>query len=287
MMSTPMPMIIDGFELRECGQIRLVVSQTLERAGFINAFSTRSGGVSPLPENSLSLGNLSQDEKSNVLENRRRLLTALGTPGWPMVTARQIHSATIHCVATHNDAVREATTCDALVGNLPATILAVQTADCLPVLIGDPVTGAFAAVHAGWRGSLQGIVARTVETMQQTHRSKPSDLIVAMGPAIGECCFEVGPEVVSAFCAVYPYAEQCFSRRQANGKAQLNLNRMNIQQLIDAGVASVNISDAALCTVCHNDLFFSYRKERGAERPIGRLMGAIGQRPRFWSNNEV
>ncbi len=283
MMSTPIPMIIQygqcgpGFELRERGQVLLFVSSHLEREGFKNGFSTRAGGVSPFPDNALSLGNLSQDEKTNVIENRRRFLDALDAADWTLVTARQIHSADVRSVLDLEDAGRFPVTCDALVANLPATLLAVQTADCLPILLGDTRTGAFAAVHAGWRGTLQGIVARTVESMQETHGSLPSDILAAFGPAIGSCCFEVGPEVVELFREKFGYSQQCFSSPQSNGKANLDLSKLTRLQLIESGVRTDSISDAGMCTVCRNDLFFSYRKERGAERPVGRLMGVIGR----------
>ncbi|MEP7272697.1 MAG: peptidoglycan editing factor PgeF [Acidobacteriota bacterium] len=270
-------MIIPGFEFRNRGLVRLVVSTQLEQAGFKNAFSTRSGGVSPLPDHALSLGNVSQDQQANVTENRRRFLDALDATDRTLVTARQVHSADVRLVRDLEDASGPAVTCDALVARTSDAMLAVQTADCLPILLADTQTGAFAAVHAGWRGTLQGIVARTVELMQQTYGTVSTDILAALGPAIGSCCFEVGPEVVELFREKFSDAEQCFSQGQPDGKAHLDLNKLNRQQLVDCGVQNDRISDAGLCTVCRNDLFFSYRKERGAERPVGRLMGVIGR----------
>lgn len=276
-MSTPMPMIIPGFELRQRDGVAVIVSTSLEHAGFKNGFSTRIGGVSPLPFDALSLGNLSQDERDNVVENRRRFLTALDATDWTLVTARQVHSSIVRDVHDASDALSEPVTCDALVGRLPRTLFAVQTADCLPILLADRRTGTVAAVHAGWRGTLAGILARTVERMQQTYGSAADDFVAAIGPAIGPCCFEVGREVVDLFSEKFPYSAECFSYPNAGGRAHLDLNQINRRQLLDCGVRPEAIFDVALCTVCRNDLFFSYRKERGGESPVGRLMGAIGR----------
>lgn len=272
-----MPMIMPGFELRERGQVRVIVSAELEEAGFKNGFSTRGGGVSPLPSLALSLGNVSQDNLDNVLENRRRFLDALDASSWDLVTARQVHSASVRTVRDQEDARSHPVVCDALIANIPRTLVAAQTADCLAILLADERTGAFAAVHAGWRGTLQSILARTVEQMQQTYDCRPAELRAAFGPAIGRCCFEVGADVIDQFAARFQDAEQYFQPIPETGKAYLDLNRLNRQQLLDCGVPANRIWDTGLCTICHNDLFFSYRKERGAEQAIGRLMGVIGR----------
>lgn len=268
---------MEHFSFRHVNNLQLLVCDPIERAGFKNAFSTRMGGVSPLPAGALSLGNFRQDERENVIENRRRFLLALGAADWPLVTAKQFHSADVRYVSGAEDARGEPTACDALTANTPRVLLAVQTADCLPILIADERSGAFSAVHAGWRGTLAGIVARTVERMQQEHGSRPEDLSVALGPAISAAVFEVGPEVLAEFNNKFNYAEDLISDLRPDGKGHLNLNLANIRQLIDCGVREDRIYDSALCTWLRNDLFFSYRRERGAEKPVGRLMGVIGR----------
>lgn len=268
---------MQNFTLQERDGLLLLVCEPLTRAGFTHAFSTRVGGVSPLPKDALSLGNFSQDERVNVIENRRRFQQALGAADWPLVTARQIHSADVRAVCDSEDARCEPTACDALIANLPRTLLAVQTADCMPILLACERSGAFAAVHAGWRGTLAGIVARTIERMQQAHGTQPADLHAALGPAISSAVFEVGPEVLAAFEQRFAYANELINDRQANGKGYLNLNQANTRQLLDAGLRAERIYDCGLCTYLRNDLFFSYRRERGAEQPVGRLMGVIGR----------
>ena len=128
---------MEHFSFRNVNSLRLLVCDPLERIGFKNAFSTRLGGVSPLPANALSLGNFRQDERENVIENRRRFLGALDAADWTLVTAKQIHSADVRFVSGLEDARSEPTPCDALTSDTPRILLAVQTADCLPVLIAD------------------------------------------------------------------------------------------------------------------------------------------------------
>lgn len=265
------------FALEQNNGLLLLVCEPLARLGFTHAFSTRAGGVSPLPKDALSLGNFSQDERANVLENRRRFLQALNAADWQLVTARQIHSADVRTVCDIEDASCEPRLGDALTANLPRTLLAVQTADCMPILLACERTGACAAVHAGWRGTLAGIVARTIESMQQAHGTQPADLHAALGPAISQAVFEVGPEVLTAFAEQFDYADELISDRQANGKGHLNLNQANWRQLLAAGLRAERIYDCGLCTYLRNDLFFSYRRERGAEKPVGRLLSVIGR----------
>lgn len=270
-------MIISDFVLHEREGVSFFVSKSLEEAGFKHGFSTRRGGVSPLPDSALSLGNVKQDERANVIENRRRFLRSLDAENWTLVTARQIHSADAHRVLEANNSIAGPVTCDALVANRPRSLLAVQTADCLAILLADERTGAFAAVHAGWRGTLGSIVAHTIELMQRTEGTRPVDLRAALGPAIGSCCFEVGVEVAELFGSRFAYAAEHMTWHEEKGKSHLDLTGLNKHQLLECGLTSDRIVDTGLCTLCRNDLFFSYRRERGAEQPVGRLMGVIGR----------
>jgi YfiH family protein len=269
---------MEHFFFRNIGDLKLLVCNPLERIGFKNAFSSRLGGVSPLPVDALDLGSpRHQGERENVIENRRRFLDALDAMDWTLVTAKQVHAADVRFVNGLEDARSEPRACDALTANTPGILLAVQTADCLPILIADERSGAFSAAHAGWRGTLAGIVARTVERMQQEFGSRPQDLHAALGPAISAAVFEVGPEVLVEFKDRFNYAEELISDTRASGKGHLNLNLANVRQLIACGVRDDRIYDSALCSWMRNDLFFSHRRERGHEKPVGRLMGVIGK----------
>lgn len=269
--------MLSEFVFRESKSVKIIVCEPLERAGFKNAFSTRVGGVSSLPSAALSLGNFRQDSRFNVLENRRRFQAAMDATDWTLVTANQIHSADVKFISDAEKSVAEPYNCDALTSALPRTLLAVQTADCLPILLVDIRTRSFATIHAGWRGTLAGIVARTLERMQLSFTTQKEDILAAFGPAIGACCFEVGSEVLDKFENQFKDVNLAVINRQLNGKGHLDLSKINLQILIDYGVRKDNIFNCDLCTACHTDLFFSYRREHGALKPIGRLMSVVGR----------
>jgi hypothetical protein len=264
---------MNNFVFRQSNNLTFLVCEPIERLGFVNAFSTRQAAES----NEFTLGHFSAAERAQMLANRNRFKTAVGAPEATLVTAKQIHSADVRAIEDHEDAARDPQPGDALIANLPNLLLGIQTADCLPIVIVDTRTRAFAGIHAGWRGTFQEIVMRTIERMQQAYNSTPADLHVALGPAICAENFEVGPEVLAQFRSRFRYADELISNEQPNGKGHIDLNRCNAQQLIDAGVKPANIYDSSLCTVARNELFFSYRKERGHERYVGRLMCVVGR----------
>ena len=262
-----------NFSFRQTNGLTYLVCEPIEQLGFLNAFSTRQTTES----NEFTLGHFSADQREQMVSNRNRFKAAVGLPQATLVTAKQIHSADVRSIENHEDAARDPQPGDALTANLSNVLLGIQTADCMPIVIVDERTRAFAGVHAGWRGTYQEIVTRTVERMKQAYDSRPADLHAALGPAICAANFEVGPEVLEQFRSKFSYADELISNEQANGKGHIDLNRCNAQQLIDAGMKPENIYDSALCTVARNDLFFSYRKERGHEQYVGRLMCVVGQ----------
>src|SRR5215467_352813 len=202
-----------GFELRErkvntaAGSIRIsyVACTALEDAGFTNAFSTRVGGVSSFPADALNLGYFKGDSDGNVTENRRRFLEAIAATGSTVVTGRQTHSTTRCAIETIAEARGPASECDALTTKLAGILLGIQTADCLPVLIADPKSGAMAAVHAGWRGTAGRITERTVADLMQKPGASPRTCIAALGPAACGQCYEVGKDVIDRFKQEFGY----------------------------------------------------------------------------------
>src|SRR5947208_1360962 len=170
-----------GFYWREREGVRALVCAPLEQDGFTNAFSTRVGGVSRMPENSLNLAGFNEDEPENIYENRRRFLK-LFAGQWLLTGCWQTHSADIRLIRSADDAkakpgvLGDDEYCDALVSNTPQIFLAVKTADCVPILLGDPKAGAFAAVHAGWRGTSASIVARTIEQLHNQYDVRAENL---------------------------------------------------------------------------------------------------------------
>ena len=288
-MSIPIEMITDdselsraGFYWRETGGVLALVSAPLEQDGFSNAFSTRLGGVSLMPQNALNLAGFNEDAAENIYENRRRFLK-LFAGDWTLTGCWQTHSADVRVVHSEQEAqpkpgvLGEEQYCDALISNTPGVLLAVKTADCVPILIGDPQTGAFAAVHAGWRGTSASIVVRAITQLKKEYAVRFPNLHAAIGPAANVCCYEVGPEVVGLFKERFPESESMFAPT-SDGHARIDLQKANRHQLLSAGVAPEKIHVAPLCTMERTDLFFSYRREKTRYGRVGRLMSVIGRR---------
>ena len=242
-----------------------------------HAFTTRTGGVSRIYGRSgdLNLGLTQEDDPESVQTNRHTVLEALtaDTPGpWSLVQTRQIHSATV--LALPPEAPFPSVPADGLVTSVPGSLLAVLAADCVPILLADRRRRVVAAVHAGWRGTVAGIVDVAIHTMQQHFGCHPEDLAAAIGPSIGPCCYETGEEVHTRFHEAFPYAPELFTGRN------LDLWQANRRQLLSSGVPSSQISVLAACTACtHTPAgpgFFSHRAQHGR---TGRMMGLIGLIP--------
>jgi YfiH family protein len=280
-------------EERRAG-IRVLQAGLLNRQPWlVHGFSTRPGGESVLDgKKVLNLGVAEWDARERVLANRKRFLEALGAEDFALVPLRQVHSDVVHVFK----AAPEAPCCgDASITNTPGLLLAVQTADCVPILLADPVKRVVAAVHAGWRGTLERIVMKTIGRMQMDYGTRPGNLLAALGPAIGGCCYEVGTEVAQAFAAQFARAAEWFDELRTGDepnplqwlsmappghnpppkKVRLNLHAANRWQLTEAGVQPENITASDLCTACRTDLLFSYRREGPRS---GRLMSVIGLR---------
>src|ERR1044072_2325123 len=233
-MSMPMEMITSddqiteaGFYWRETDGVRALVCAPLEADGFANGFSTRLGGGSDMPANALSLAGFHDDAAENILENRRRFLKLF--PGqWTLAGCGQVHGADVRVVHTIEDAkpaentLGEPVYCDVIVSDAKGVLAGVKTADCVPILIGDPSTGAFAAVHAGWRGTLATAVIAGVDRLVKEYDARPDDLRVAIGASAGPCCYEVGNEVIESFTNRFPYAEKLFTPTRS-GHATVDL----------------------------------------------------------------
>ena len=273
-----------GFYWRQVEGVQALICAPLEEAGFANGFSTRIGGTSPMPDNALNLAGFNEDTAENILENRRRFLKLFPSEGgeWALAGCWQIHSADVRLIESlaeakpAEDAHGDTVYCDAIVSATFGVLAGVKTADCVPILIGDPVTGAFAAVHAGWRGTLVAIAVKTLERMSAKYNSKPHDVRVAIGPAAGSCCYEVGRDVIDVFKNKFP-SQELFTETITD-HACIDLLKANREQLLSAGVDPEKINVAPLCTMCRTDLFFSYRREKNVPGKVGRLMSVIGRR---------
>jgi polyphenol oxidase len=241
----------------------------------------------------LNLGFTDWDSRAQVAENRKKFLAAVGAGRMQLVVLRQIHSDIIHEIVTSPNEPLQG---DAAITGTAGLLLAVQTADCIPLLLADPRYRAVAAIHAGWRGTLRRIAGKTVGRMQMLFGTRPEDLVAALGPGIKRCSYKVGPEVVKEFGSQFPQArdwfdgpfEQLVSGEDPNPlpwltmmppghippapRAMLDLHAANRAILIEAGLRPDKIFESDLCTACRTDLFFSYRRER----QTGRMMAVIG-----------
>jgi polyphenol oxidase len=270
-----------GFYWRELDGVRALICAPLEKDGFVNGFSTRLGGVSEMPADALSLAGFNDDAAENILENRRRFLKLF--PGdWALAGCWQVHGADIRVVhgaaeaKPAEDERGDTIFCDVIVSDSKGVLAGVKTADCVPILLGDPATGAFAAVHAGWRGTLATAVVAAVERLAKEYDVRPENLRAAIGASAGPCCYEVGSDVIDAFTSKFPDGEKLFTATRP-GHATVDLLKANRDQLISAGVKPERIHTAPLCTMCRTDLFFSYRKEKSVQGKVGRLMAVVGR----------
>lgn len=276
-----------GFYWRESEGVKVLVCKSLEDAGFINGFSTRLGGVSQLRSVSplatvgdlgsdLNLAGFDEDSADNIHENRRRFLRIFDGK-YKLATTWQVHGDWVKSVRTDEDVARSEEKFDGLISDLRNTLLGVKTADCVPVLIGDPKTGAFSAVHAGWRGTVRSIVTKAVAKMREEFGSDPANLLAAIGPAAGCKNYEVGQDVIDAFSANFSTGGKYITPTR-EGHALIDLHLANKDQLIATGVDPANIYAAPFCTMERNDLFFSYRLEKRRHGKTGRLMSVIGRK---------
>ena len=237
-----------------------------------HCFTTRLGGVSTGTQSSLNLAIGRGDSPENVRQNLGILTGALGMDLEKLVLTRQTHSDIVR-VVTEADCNgpfhRDYPECDALVTNTPGICLLVFTADCTPLLFHDPVTGAVGAAHAGWRGTVQAIGAKTVEAMVKNFGAKPEDIRAAIGPNIGFCHFETDADVPEAVREAFgSEAEQYIC--QKGEKYFLDLKAINAMVLRRAGVRHIEISDA--CTMCSPDVFWSHRVTRGERGSQGAII---------------
>jgi polyphenol oxidase len=267
----------------------------------VHGFSTRTGGSSrAFGGSALNLGFTKRDSRAAVERNRAAFLSKLIGLGkkknWPLITLRQIHSDLIHCVSAEP---KNQLAGDGLVTAIPGLLLAIQTADCLPIILVDTKRRAVGVFHAGWRGTMKRIVEKGAGEMRRYFGTRVRDIQAAIGPGIHKCCYEVGPEVRTQFESQFDYAEKLFhevkesdpvrekypllfltarapGHSELPNKIFLDLVEANRRQLLAAGVPAKNIETSPLCTSCNTSVLFSYRAEKGV---TGRMMAVAGIKP--------
>jgi len=235
-------------------------------------FTSRMGGVSQVPLDSLNCALHVGDQIEDVITNRQILTKSAGFRFDAWTCAEQVHGNTVKRVSLLNrgagrhsrqQAVQD---CDALICNESGIMLAAFFADCVPLYFLDPVNKAIGLAHAGWKGTALQIAERTIEAMSKEYGSQPANLLAAIGPSIGVCCYEVNDQVIEKLDCEPP-------TKQENGRYMLDLKDTNRQFMIRAGILPVNIEISEWCTSCNTDLFFSHRAENGR---TGRMTAWIG-----------
>jgi hypothetical protein len=237
-------------------------------AGIIHGWPTRAGGVSPGKRASLNLGLRWGDAPENVEENRRRVAAAAGYDPARLVVTKHVHGVNVWVVG---DPQPEPAEFDGLVTSRPGDVLGAFAADCIPMVFADPARRVVGAAHAGWRGTVGGVAPNVVAVMRERFGCRPADIRVALGPSIGPCCFEVGPEVVAQFTAALPGVPGLVV--PGPRKEHIDLRVATRALLERAGVRPEHIDAAPPCTRCDAERFFSFRRD-GQEGGVH--MGFVG-----------
>jgi YfiH family protein len=253
-------------------------SEKLERLGVRHAFSTRIGGISPPPFDSLNLGNPSespvQDDYDRIWANYGKLTSSIGCGTEPPLRVHQVHGGEVATVQESEDFDTDCKA-DALVSRDCERAISIRTADCVPILLCSGDGRIVAAVHAGWRGIVAGVLAAAVERMLNIGEGTAAEnLLAAIGPCIGKSAFEVGPEVLAEFEGVFGDAAPI--ERLPDGKGRADLRRAVRMQLLGSGLRAENVDSTDRCTVTHRDEFFSHRRDRGI---TGRMAAVIAAKP--------
>lgn len=241
-------------------------------------FTTRRGGVSEPPYATLNVGFHVQDSPEAVRENRRRVWATLDLAGEQAVGAEQVHGKQVRRVSGPDagcgafDAEGAIPATDALVTQQPGLVLTAYYADCVPILLLDPVTHCGGVVHAGWRGTSLKVPAEAVREMQAAYGMDPRSCRAVVGPSIGPCCYEVDDRVLVPMGEAFGAAARGLAEETTPGHAHLNLWEANRISLLEAGLQPGNVLVTGLCTACHTDWFFSHRAEHGR---TGRMMAVL------------
>jgi YfiH family protein len=252
-------------ERRNRGSVVWYGFPELERqAGVVAAVGARHGGTSSGGFTSLNQSYSVGDDAESVAENQRRFAEAISLANRCTVTTSQVHQTDVACaddVLAESPGACAIGNADALIARRNDVSLAMNFADCVPILVADPRSDAIGLAHAGWRGTFGGVAGEIVRALRDRYGSRPAHLLVAIGPSIGPCCYEVGTELVERARQLWPWSDKV-AIRSARGW-NLDLWEANVRQLVDLGVPRENIELTAVCTSCNNHDFFSHRAQRG------------------------
>lgn len=236
-----------------------LTSPLLSGGQTVHAFLSRQGGVSEGQFSTLNFDLREGDTVDNVKENRARVSAGFGIDFEKIFTVNQVHGDDIHVL---NGSSAQKVDADAIITDMKNIPIGIMTADCLPVLLFDPVNKAIGVVHAGWKGTVKGISMKAVAAMRENYGSTPKNIIAVTGPYIGPCCYTVGEGVLDEFKkSGIGNIEKYFKRDGAELK--LDIGPANKDQLLTSGIPEKNIGTVSPCTSCSDGLFFSYRRDGG------------------------
>lgn len=262
-------------ELAEAGGVIFVRFAHIHRTGiWAHGISTRIGGVSRGPYDSMNLGFTTMDVEPALAENRRRFSTALGIGKLPLVQRLDLVHGNRVIELKESDTGELLAQADGIVTDMVDRALITTFADCIPLILADPATGAIGVIHSGWRGTFAGIAGEAVKKMTESYGSKPENILAGIGPGIGRCCFETGKDVADAFFDKFGRWKDLTVKTSNKDKWFIDLKGLSERILTDSGLIPENIATANLCTCCRRDLFFSYRRDGGIS---GRMAAAAAR----------
>ncbi|MCK5706233.1 MAG: peptidoglycan editing factor PgeF [Candidatus Aureabacteria bacterium] len=249
--------------------ITLFSFENLSKYSYLTNFtSSKNGGFSPNPYASLNLSYNVNDNKAFVRKNRKKLSRITSIPFKNFIFCEQVHGSKV-TVIDKNELEKQKTKeyilngADAMVTDIPEICLIILTADCVPVILFDPKKKVIAALHAGWKGTVQLITQKTVNAMEKRYGSKTENIIACIGPSICASCYEVGVDVIKKIKDSCSLNSEILEDRIIKNKRYLDLCKANKEQLIFSGINENNIEESHLCTSCSNNIFYSYRKQKG------------------------
>lgn len=251
------------------GELRYFSFESLASQNLLQAIFMRHGGVSPAPWISLNTATTVGDTRDNIIENRRRIFSVIGRPVESIFDVWQIHSSQVICADTPRPLDTPHQKADAIITDRPEITLFMRFADCVPIFLYDPIHKVIAIVHAGWKGTLNKIVSKSIEVMRARYLTKSADILAGIGPSIGSDHYEIGPDVIKHVKQAYGQDGSALLH-ESEEHTFLDLWKANELNLFHSGVKKIEIS--GICTACQTGDWYSHRAERGKTGRFGAVL---------------
>ncbi len=264
-----------GFKHHKKGGLEYITIPSFDDTGLVtHCFTTRLGGVSSGECRSLNLGFNRNDSEENVIKNYKIITNRIDVEYEKLVFSNQVHEDKIEIVSTDDmgQGLGHLKGVDGLITNQPGIPLITFYADCVPLFFLDPIKKVIGLVHSGWRGTVKKIGEKTIEKMNNEYGCRPQNILVAIGPSIGKCHFEVDQPVIEEFIKSYGEQALKFIKKKKNDKYYIDLWQLNILQFLNKGITEQNITLAKECTYCHKHMYFSHRGDKGKTGSLASIM---------------